>query len=164
MEGIEEKIRELEKWLTLEKQEDLRQFQSYLLPLSLAEKRERGYLWYPLTILHQGFSIGENIKVSVERTKNKGKAHVFRAGNPIRLCEITDQKEGTYLVGVVHFVREDTMQIIFGQAFLPDWVFKSSIAILPEFDEKSYREMESVLKTLKNTHKGRVQHFILFNS
>ena len=70
MEGIEEKIRELEKWLTLEKQEDLRQFQSYLLPLSLAEKRERGYLWYPLTILHQGFSIGENIKVSVERTKN----------------------------------------------------------------------------------------------
>lgn len=164
MEGIEEKIRELEKWLTLEKQEDLRQFQSYLLPLSLAEKRERGYLWYPLTILHQGFSIGENIKVSVERTKNKGKAHVFRAGNPIRLCEITDQKEGTYLVGVVHFVREDTMQIIFGQSFLPDWVFKSSIAILPEFDEKSYREMESVLKTLKNTHKGRVQHFkeILF--
>ena len=164
MEGIEEKIRELEKWLTLEKQEDLRQFQSYLLPLSLAEKRERGYLWYPLTILHQGFSIGENIKVSVERTKNKGKAHVFRAGNPIRLCEITDQKEGTYLVGVVHFVREDTMQIIFGQSFLPDWVFKSSIAILPEFDEKSYREMESVLKTLKNTHKGRIQHFkeILF--
>ncbi|MEY4029370.1 MAG: hypothetical protein RL284_713 [Bacteroidota bacterium] len=164
MEGIEEKIRELEKWLTLEKQEDLRQFQSYLLPLSLAEKRERGYLWYPLTILHQGFSIGENIKISVERTKNKGKAHVFRAGNPIRLCEITDQKEGTYLVGVVHFVREDTMQIIFGQSFLPDWVFKSSIAILPEFDEKSYREMESVLKTLKNTHKGRVQHFkeILF--
>ena len=164
MEGIEEKIRELEKWLTLEKQEDLRQFQSYLLPLSLAEKRERGYLWYPLTILHQGFSIGENIKVSVERTKNKGKAHVFRAGNPIRLCEIADQKEGTYLVGVVHFVREDTMQIIFGQSFLPDWVFKSSIAILPEFDEKSYREMESVLKTLKNTHKGRVQHFkeILF--
>lgn len=164
MEGIEEKIRELEKWLTLEKQEDLRQFQSYLLPLSLAEKRERGYLWYPLTILHQGFSIGENIKVSVERTKNKGKAHVFRAGNPIRLCEITDQKEGTYLVGVVHFVREDTMQIIFGQSFLPDWVFKSSIAILPEFDEKSYREMESVLKTLKNTNKGRIQHFkeILF--
>jgi ATP-dependent RNA/DNA helicase IGHMBP2 len=164
MEGIEEKIRELEKWLTLEKQEDLRQFQSYLLPLSLAEKRERGYLWYPLTILHQGFSIGENIKVSVERTKNKGKVHVFRAGNPIRLCEITDQKEGTYLVGVVHFVREDTMQIIFGQSFLPDWVFKSSIAILPEFDEKSYREMESVLKTLKNTHKGRIQHFkeILF--
>lgn len=164
MEGIEEKIRELEKWLTLEKQEDLRQFQSYLLPLSLTEKRERGYLWYPLTILHQGFSIGENIKVSVERTKNKGKAHVFRAGNPIRLCEITDQKEGTYLVGVVHFVREDTMQIIFGQSFLPDWVFKSSIAILPEFDEKSYREMESVLKTLKNTHKGRIQHFkeILF--
>ena len=164
MEGIEEKIKELEKWLTLEKQEDLRQFQSYLLPLSLAEKRERGYLWYPLTILHQGFSIGENIKVSVERTKNKGKAHVFRAGNPIRLCEITDQKEGTYLVGVVHFVREDTMQIIFGQSFLPDWVFKSSIAILPEFDEKSYREMESVLKTLKNTHKGRIQHFkeILF--
>ena len=164
MEGIEEKIKELEKWLTLEKQEDLRQFQSYLLPLSLAEKRDRGYLWYPLTILHQGFSIGENIKVSVERTKNKGKAHVFRAGNPIRLCEITDQKEGTYLVGVVHFVREDTMQIIFGQSFLPDWVFKSSVAILPEFDEKSYREMESVLKTLKNTHKGRVQHFkeILF--
>ncbi len=164
MEGIEEKIKELEKWLTLEKQEDLRQFQSYLLPLSLAEKRERGYLWYPLTILHQGFSIGENIKVSVERTKNKGKAHVFRAGNPVRFCEITDQKEGTYLVGVVHFVREDTMQIIFGQSFLPDWVFKSSVAILPEFDEKSYREMESVLKTLKNTHKGRVQHFkeILF--
>ena len=164
MDGIEEKIRELEKWLTLEKQEDLRQFQSYLLPLSLAEKRDRGYLWYPLTILHQGFSIGENIKVSVERTKNKGKSHVFRAGNPIRLCEITDQKEGTYLVGVVHFVREDTMQIIFGQSFLPDWVFKSSIAILPEFDEKSYREMEVVLKTLKNTHKGRVQHFkeILF--
>ena len=164
MDGIEEKIRELEKWLTLEKQEDLRQFQSYLLPLSLAEKRDRGYLWYPLTILHQGFSIGENIKVSVERTKNKGKSHVFRSGNPIRLCEITDQKEGTYLVGVVHFVREDTMQIIFGQSFLPDWVFKSSIAILPEFDEKSYREMEVVLKTLKNTHKGRVQHFkeILF--
>lgn len=164
MDGIEEKIRELEKWLTLEKQEDLRQFQSYLLPLSLAEKRDRGYLWYPLTILHQGFSIGENIKVSVERTKNKGKSHVFRAGNPIRLCEISDQKEGTYLVGVVHFVREDTMQIIFGQSFLPDWVFKSSIAILPEFDEKSYREMEVVLKTLKNTHKGRVQHFkeILF--
>jgi superfamily I DNA and/or RNA helicase len=164
MEGIEDKIRELEHWLTLEKQEDLRQFQSYLLPLSLAEKRDRGYLWYPLTILHQGFSIGENIKVSVERTKNKGKSHVFRAGNPVRLCEISDQKEGTYLVGVVHFVREDTMQIIFGQSFLPDWVFKSSIAILPEFDEKSYREMEVVLKTLKNTHKGRVQHFkeILF--
>lgn len=164
MEGIEDKIRELEHWLTLEKQEDLRQFQSYLLPLSLAEKRDKGYLWYPLTILHQGFSIGENIKVSVERTKNKGKSHVFRAGNPVRLCEISDQKEGTYLVGVVHFVREDTMQIIFGQSFLPDWVFKSSIAILPEFDEKSYREMEVVLKTLKNTHKGRVQHFkeILF--
>jgi superfamily I DNA and/or RNA helicase len=164
MEGIEEKIGELEKWLKLEKQEDLRQFQSYLLPLSLAEKRERGYLWYPLTILHQGFSIGENIKITVERTKNKGNNHVFRAGNPIRLCEIAEQKEGTYLVGVVHFVRDDTMQIIFGQSYLPDWVFKSSIAILPEFDEKSYKEMEAVLRILKNTNKGRVQHLkeILF--
>ena len=36
MEGIEEKIGALEKWLKLEKEEDLKQFQAYLLPLSLA--------------------------------------------------------------------------------------------------------------------------------
>lgn len=166
MESIEEKIGELEKWLKLEKQEDLRQFQSYLLPLSLAEKRERGYLWYPLTILHQGFAIGENVKITVERTKNKGNNHVFRAGNPIRLCEISDQKEGSFLVGVIHFVRDDTIQLIFGQTYLPDWVLKSSLAILPEFDEKSYKEMEAVLRILKNSNKGRIQHLkeILFGN
>lgn len=164
MERIAERIGELEKWLKLEKEEDLRQFQSYLLPLSLAEKRERGYLWYPLTIVHQGFSIGENVKITVERTKNKGSNHVFRAGNPVRLSEISDQKEGSFIIGVVHFIREDTMQLIFGQSYLPDWVFKSSIAILPEFDEKSYKEMEAVLKILKNSNKGRIQHLkeILF--
>jgi len=33
MEGIEVKIGALEKWLKLEKEEDLKQFQAYLLPL-----------------------------------------------------------------------------------------------------------------------------------
>jgi len=159
MEGIEEKIGALEKWLKLEKEEDLKQFQAYLLPLSLAEKRERGFLWYPLNILHQGFSIGENIKVTIERTKNKGLDHVFRAGNPVRLCEITEQREGNYLIGVIHFIRDDTMQIIFSQSFLPDWFFKSSLAVIPAFDEKSYVEMEAVLKMLKQTKKGRIQYF-----
>lgn len=154
MEGIEEKIGALEKWLKLEKEEDLKQFQAYLLPLSLAEKRERGFLWYPLNILHQGFSIGENIKVTIERTKNKGLDHVFRAGNPVRLCEITEQREGNYLVGVIHFIRDDTMQIIFSQSFLPDWFFKSSLAVIPAFDEKSYVEMEAVFKNVK-TNKER---------
>lgn len=55
MEGIEEKIRELEKWLTLEKQEDLRQFQSYLLPLSLAEKKRKGIFMVSFDYFASGF-------------------------------------------------------------------------------------------------------------
>jgi superfamily I DNA and/or RNA helicase len=158
MEGLEDKIGELEQWLKLEKQEDLKQFQSYLLPLSLTEKREKGYLWHPLQIVHQGFSIGENIKITFERTKNKGSEHVFKAGNPVRLSEIIHHREGSYLIGVIHFVREDTMQIIFGLSLLPEWVFTSSLAILPEFDEKSYKEMEAVLRILKQPNKGAMQH------
>jgi len=152
-----EQISQLAYWLKCEKEEDLRQYQAWILPMPLAEKRKKGFLWHPLRILHQGFSVGDHGRLTLERTRDQGADHVFRAGNPVRLTALSGDREGPFLLGVIHFVREDTMQIIFSASWLPDWVHGASLAVLPEFDGKSYREMEFALRTLRGTLHGPVQ-------
>ena len=76
---------ELLELLLLEKAEDLEQFKQKILKLSLEERKDQGYSWYPLQVVKSGYTYGERAYVVVERTSNLNEPHQFRSGKIVQL-------------------------------------------------------------------------------
>ena len=152
----EKKLKNLEHLLELEKQEDFEQYQKKIRELPLRERREKGFSWYPLDILGQGYVLGERAYVIVQRTNHLDEAHPFRPGMPVSL--FTHQKNAYQpdQLGVVYYADDNKMKVVLRAKDLPEWLGGGSIGIDVLFDDRSYLEMARAISKVLTAKRNRL--------
>ena len=148
----------LGKWaLALrEEQEYEREWIENLLNQSTPQqRREQGITWYPVKVNEDGYGLGAYPFMVLENPKPM-KGHAFQSGNPVSLFSEADASKGERINGVIGFVDDQRMKVIFHCDELPDWIDNGRLGVDSLFDEKSYKEMFIALNQVINAEKGRL--------
>lgn len=144
--------------LKIERAEDLRQYQLKIANRGVQEKKKEGVCWYPVTIADQRTTVGEKIELSLDRTGDFDQRHFFQSGASVSM--FSNQSDQDYrLSAVISYMKKDSMRIVVNNTELPDWFHQGKLGVDLLFDESSYIEMESCLKTLLKIDKGRTGEF-----
>lgn len=145
------------KLLKLEWESDLQEYRRKVLNASISSKKEEGVCWYPVHIKKSKHKLGDRIIVEIERSDTKT-SHGFQSGKSVSIFTAGDFHNASQhrLSGVVNQVKKDTMTVTLSVDSLPDWVFQTRIGVDLLFDEASYREMESAMKSVIQSEKGRL--------
>ena len=155
---MKEEIKEIEdlsRLLAIEKQEDYAQYKALIQGLPLSERVEKGYTWYPLGLVQQGYSFGERAFVVLERSE-VDTPHQFRSGKTVNLFTLQTDVNKPERSGVVHFVKKNKIKVILNTSDLPDWLSGGQIGLDLLFDERTYLEMEKALKLLIKAKQNRL--------
>lgn len=147
---------ELLELLLLEKAEDLEQFKQKILNLSLEERKDQGYSWYPLQVIKSGYTYGERAYVVVERTSKLNEPHQFRSGKIVQLFTKQAAVKRPEQSGVIQYLDRNKMKIILNSKDLPDWLGLGLIGVDLLFDDTTYQEMEKALKKVMKASKDRL--------
>jgi len=158
---INEELEKVSKLLQKEKEVDFERFREEVLKLTLKEKKEQGLTWYPLQINKEGYIFGERAFVVVERTTLRDTPHRFRSGMPVELFSLGEDKfsnedKKQRVSGVIHFLERNKMKIILNSKDSPDWIRLGQLGIDLLFDERTYIEMEKILKKVINARGDRL--------
>lgn len=127
-----------------------------LAKLSPDERRKKGYSWFPLEVLEQGYKVGQRPYVIFRRTKALGVPHEFRSGSKVELYPLKEA-ESKRLTGMIRWVDRDKMNIIFSKERLPDWLFGTALGVDVYFDERSYKVMDKALEIMSELEAGRLK-------
>jgi predicted DNA helicase len=149
MKNSQEELERLLELLRIEMEEDRKQYQEKMKFMTLQQRKEEGFTWYPLRIKDTYYGIGERLILEVERTSDTNIPHQFGNGKMIRLFSNSDKtEEGGEMTGVISAVRENFLKIVFFADELPDWVDYGKLGVELQFDETTYKEMEAAVKTV----------------
>jgi superfamily I DNA and/or RNA helicase len=126
--------------LQLEQEDERKGIQEMLEKSTPALRREKGFCWYPVKIMEDGYGMGSYPFLVVENPRpNRGNR--FQSGNPVSLFSQADASFNERLNGIIGFVDDQRMKIVFHVDELPDWIHNGKIGVDVLFDERSYREM-----------------------
>lgn len=131
--------------LSIEKNEDWKNFLKLTESTSVAERRANGLAWYPVAIRGTEPSRGDYLNVELERTTHQDLAHQFRFGMPAALFSNHNTKNDR-AEGVVTFVGGNRLKLNLFVDELPEWSRDGKLGIDLLFDNNSYNEMQSALK------------------
>ncbi len=146
--SIQTELEELLRLTAIEREEEIRLYEQNVANRSLSEKRDTGVAWHPVTVLDQGFGLGGDAYLVVERTRDREKAHQFREG---QVVSVGTWEKGTRIEvekGVIDYVNAHRMKVILYRKDLPDWVDSRHLAVEWLADERSYRDMENAIKAV----------------
>ncbi|MEZ4829499.1 MAG: AAA domain-containing protein [Bacteroidia bacterium] len=151
-----EKLTHLLQLLKTEKEEDIRLYREMVLERTLTERVKKGITWYPLSMKRLYIGFGDKIVIELEEnTSEKNKAGVFQAGDPVSLFGFVSDQEMGRNTGVIASIRKGTIRIALNSEQIPDWVTHARLGIDPEFDDKTYLEMERAVRTVIEPGKNR---------
>lgn len=157
MNNSQEELQHVLDLLQIELEEDKKQYQEKMKYMSLAQKREEGFAWYPIVFKDTYYGMGERLIVEIERPSGKEIPHQFQSGKMVKLFSNSEKKdERGELGGVVSAVRENFLKIVFFADELPDWADRGKVGVELMFDESSYREMEAAIKQVMKAKNNRV--------
>lgn len=150
-------LQQLLTCLKLEWDEDLRIYKQKVQHASISQRRKEGFLWYPIKINHYEIGTGGKLYVTLEKPHTAQETHVFQNGSPVALfANIEGEKERPNETGVVSWVRQNLMKVVFSCEELPDWVDDGKLGVEILFDDRTYREMEAALKEVDKAEKSRL--------
>ncbi|HEX8607926.1 MAG TPA: AAA domain-containing protein [Pedobacter sp.] len=148
---------QLTQLLKLEKDADLKSYNSLTESSSAADRRSKGLSWYPIAIRGTEIGRGDYLTVELERTTHQDLNHQFRFGSSVALFSNHDEGNDR-IEGVVNFVGSDKMKISLKVDELPDWSRQGKLGVDLLFDNYTYDEMQFALKMaaslLKETAEG----------
>jgi superfamily I DNA and/or RNA helicase len=132
--------------LKLEKEADRKTWEQLASTLSVTDRRANGMTWFPVAIKEMEIGRGDYLTVEVERTTHQEIIHQLRFGMTVALFSNHDAKNDR-VEGTVSFISGNRMKVSLRTDELPDWTRNGKLGIDAVFDEASYSEMESALKT-----------------
>lgn len=149
-------FQKLNELIQLEKQSDLEQYRALVERLPMAERKEKGFTWYPVLVNKSGYTYGERAYVVIAHQEPSGFQHQFRSGKTVRFfVQLADGKTKERS-GVINFVDKARMKIILNTKDLPEWLHTGQAGVDLQFDERSYQEMEKALKIVREAKNGRL--------
>lgn len=132
--------------LDIEQAEDRLQYQKLTEKSGVQERRANGLSWYPVAIRGTELTKGDYVQVEVERTTHQDVSHILRFGMPAALFSNHDPKESR-IEGIISHQSGNKLKINFRIDELPDWASDGKLGVDVLFDDNSYNEMRSALKT-----------------
>ena len=132
--------------LKIEREEDHAQYRKLTEQSSVAERRANGLTWYPIAIRGSEMSRGDYITVEVERTTHQDISHQLRSGMPAVFFGNHDPKTDR-VEGTISHQNGNKLKITLRTEELPDFARDGKIGIDVLFDDNSYDEMQSALKS-----------------
>jgi ATP-dependent RNA/DNA helicase IGHMBP2 len=132
--------------LKIERQEDQQSYLRITESSSVTERRTNGITWYPIAIKGSEMSRGDYITVEVERTTHQHLTHQFRFGMPAALFSNHYPKTDR-VDGIISFQSGNQLKITLNTDELPEWSRNGKLGIDLLFDDNSYDEMTTALKT-----------------
>jgi superfamily I DNA and/or RNA helicase len=146
----------LSELVRLEKEADLEQYRELIERLPLEERKAKGFTWFPVAVGKTGYTYGERAYLIVEHADSSDLPHQFRSGKTVRFFVRLADGKLKERTGVINFVDKKRMKIILNAKDLPDWMHMGAAGVDLLFDERSYQEMEKVLKIVREAKKGRL--------
>ncbi|RYZ16147.1 MAG: DUF2075 domain-containing protein, partial [Sphingobacteriales bacterium] len=129
-----------------ERTADQQQFSRQSQTLTMAEKRANGVAWFPIAIRDTEIGRGDYLTVEVERTTHQELPHQLRFGSAASF--FSNHNRAEYNVeGVITFQGGNRLKISLRVDELPDWTRDGKLGIELLFDNNSYEEMQSAIKT-----------------
>lgn len=132
--------------LKIEREEDKQSYIKLTETTSVSQRRAAGLSWYPIAIRGSEMSRGDYLTVEVERTTHTDLSHQLRFGVPAVLFSNHDPKKDR-VEGTVTHQSGNRLKITLKTDELPDWSRDGKLGIDLLFDDNSYDEMQSALKT-----------------
>ncbi len=145
MENYQSYFKQLIQLVELELSEEKEIYFHQLKNMKADERRRKGYSWFPLEVVKQGYSLGQLPFLVVQRNKMIDQPHQFRAGSQVELFNL-DQPIEYRLKGMVHWADRNKLKLLFNRDKLPDWIYGSKTGIDLYFDERTYKAMDDALK------------------
>ncbi|MCL6260379.1 AAA domain-containing protein [Aquiflexum sp. TKW24L] len=155
MRNIQEELKNSLKLLKQEWEEDLIQYKKKFLYTSISDKKEEGVCWYPVQLKRSKIGFGERLIIELERF-DMGTPHVFQSGKSVSIFSNQAQFQNQRINGVINQVKKDIMIVTLQAEDVPEWMHQGKLGVDLLFDEASYREMESALKAVIKSEKGRL--------
>lgn len=149
--------------LKTERDEDRQSYQRLIERSSVSERRASGLSWYPIAIRGSEMSRGDYLTVEVERTTHQDISHQLRFGMPAVLFSNHEPKKDR-LEGIITHQSGNRLKITLRTDELPDWSRDGKLGIDLLFDDNSYDEMQSAVKSagalLENDKEGRLVNIL----
>lgn len=149
-------LRQLQQLLTVERDEDLRQYNEMVLKRNLKQRCDSGVAWFPLAIKRVSYGLGDRVILEVERTTHLNKHHLLSSGSQIVLFGMADDKHTGECSGVVYHVHENSMKLVLATDSVPAWIYGGKIGVNLGFDDKTYKEMSLALGRVMDAKNNRL--------
>ncbi|MCB9283354.1 MAG: AAA family ATPase [Lewinellaceae bacterium] len=149
-------FQKLHDLIQLEKEEDLEQYRALVERLPMAERKAKGFTWYPVLVGKSGYTYGERAYVIVEHQEAPDFSHQFRSGKTVRFFVQLSDGKTKERTGVINFIDKKRMKIVLNTKDLPEWMHTGQAGVDLQFDERTYQEMEKALKIVREAKKGRL--------
>lgn len=157
MEKSTDHLHQLLELLDLERQEERDQFRKRFLETALAERKARGWTWYPVVIANQEIGIGDRLVLEIERAAVEGQISLFKVGSVASLWSNAESqsKNPATISGVVIKSSREKLFLAMDDDDLPDWIDEGKLGLDLYYDERTIREMEKALKAVIAAERDR---------
>lgn len=118
---------------------------------SITEKVESGIVWYPVQELSQNYTVGEQIELTLERTKHLDTPHKFKSGVGCHVFKMDGTYKSKEWRGVISYVKRNKLAVILGESVLSlDDLsdLKGNMGVEIIYDDRPYSVMRTAIETL----------------
>lgn len=118
---------------------------------SIAEKIEAGIVWYPVQELSQNYTVGEQIEITFERTKQLDTPHKLKSGVGCHIFKLDGTQKSKEWRGVISYVKKNKIAIILGETVISKEELsdmKGHIGVELIYDDRPYTVMKSAITAL----------------
>lgn len=152
-----EKLGKLLDLLQIEKEEDARIYREMVLEQSLTHRIKKGITLYPLDLKRLFVGFGDRIVIELEdsRSEEQRKNQNFQSGDPVSVFGNHADQEAGRCTGVIASFRKGIIKVALNSEQIPDWLSHSKLGVDPDFDDKTYQEMEKALHQVIAPGKNR---------
>ena len=129
---------------------------------SIAEKLDSGIVWFPVVIEKSVYTVGEQIELTVERTKHMDMPHKFKTGVGCRLFRFEGSTETESVRGIVSGIKKNKMSLILSEQVHSKsdlGAFKGYLGLELIYDDRPYKIMEEAIKRVSKTDTPAISNF-----
>ncbi len=148
MDALKSYFSDLKSLLQIEKEVEIDRKKSYFDKTGLKEQKADGVTWYPINIKENDYGLGDYPFLVIERKSPQGSSHQFKPGQTVGV--FTSKSDERPVKGLINYISNDEMKIIFHIDELPDWLDDGGIGVQLLFDERSFKEMEVTMNHFMN--------------
>jgi len=116
---------------------------------TIAEKLESGIVWFPVVIEKSVYTVGEQVELTLERTKHMDMPHKFKTGVGCRLFRFEGSAETESVRGIVSSVKKNKLSVILGEQVHSKSeldAFKGYLGLELIYDDRPYKIMEEAIR------------------